>query len=186
MSKKIDLNIANKLTILRVILIPFFIVLYMSPLLPEPWNRIAALAVFALASYTDHLDGHLARTRGLVTDFGKFMDPLADKLLVASALICFVETGEIAAWIVIIIIAREFVISGFRLVAASKGVVIAAAMLGKIKTVVQMIMVMMIILGLDWTWYRVIVQILIYASMILSIASVAEYIYKNRQVLYEE
>ena len=186
MSKKIDLNIANQLTILRVILIPFMIVFYMTGLFPAPWNRIAALAVFAIASYTDHLDGHLARSRNLVTDFGKFMDPLADKLLVASALICFVETGEMAAWVVIIIIAREFIISGFRLVAATKGVVIAAAMLGKIKTVVQMIMVMVIMLGLDYTWYKVIVQILIYASMILSIASVVEYIYKNRQVLYNE
>ena len=101
-------------------------------------------------------------------------------------MIMFVETGEIAAWVVIIIIAREFIISGFRLVAATKGVVIAAAMLGKIKTVVQMIMVMAIMLGLDYTWYHVIVQILIYASMILSIASVVEYIYKNRQVLYDE
>ncbi len=186
MSKKIDLNIANKLTILRVTLIPFMIVFYMTGLLNEPWNRLAALVVFAIASYTDHLDGHLARSRGLITDFGKFMDPLADKLLVCSALIMFVETGEIAAWVVIIIIAREFIISGFRLVAATKGVVIAAAMLGKIKTVVQMIMVMAIMLGLDYTWYHVIVQILIYASMILSIASVVEYIYKNRQVLYDE
>ena len=105
--KKIDMNIANKLTILRVLLIPVFIVLYMTKLLPAPWNRIVALAVFALASYTDHLDGKIARERGLVTDFGKFMDPLADKLLVISALICFVERGELAGWIVIIIVAIQ-------------------------------------------------------------------------------
>ena len=184
--KKIDLNIANKLTILRVLLIPVFIVLYMTRLLPHPWNRIAALAVFALASYTDHLDGYLARSRGLVTDFGKFMDPLADKLLVISALICFVERGELAGWIVIIIVAREFIISGFRLVAASKGVVIAAATLGKIKTVVQMIMAMLIILGWQYNWYQILITISAYLSMILSIASVIEYIYKNREVLYEE
>ena len=179
------MNIANRLTILRVILIPFFVVFYMTGLIPSPWNRWVSLVIFAFASYTDHLDGHLARSRGLVTDFGKFMDPLADKLLVISALICFVEKQEIAAWIVIIIVAREFIISGFRLVAAGKGVVIAAAMLGKIKTVIQMIMVMLIILGLDYTWYQVLIQISIYLSMAFSIASVVEYIYKNREVLYD-
>ena len=168
-----------------MLMVPVFVFFYMTQLIAEPWNRYIAFVIFAVASYTDHLDGHLARTRNLVTNFGKFMDPLADKLLVISALICFVEKQEIAGWIVIIIVAREFIISGFRLIAAAKGIVIAAGMLGKIKTVVQMIMVMMIILGWQFVWYQVIVQIMIYASMVLAVVSVVEYIYQNIHVLSE-
>ena len=185
MKVKIPFNIANKLTVVRMIMVPFFVFFYMTQWIPETWARYIAFIIFAVASYTDQLDGHLARSRNLVTDFGKFMDPLADKLLVISALICFVEKGEIAGWIVIIIVAREFIISGFRLVAAAKGIVIAAGMLGKIKTVFQMIMVMMIILGWQFVWYQVILQIMIYASMILAVVSVIEYIYKNIHVLSE-
>ena len=185
MKVKIPFNIANKLTVIRMLMVPVFVFFYMTALVPEPWNRYIAFVIFAVASYTDHLDGHLARTRNLVTNFGKFMDPLADKLLVISALICFVEKAEIAGWIVIIIVAREFIISGFRLVAAAKGIVIAAGMLGKIKTVVQMIMVMMIILGWTFAWYQVLVQIMIYASLVLAVVSVVEYIYKNIHVLSE-
>lgn len=170
---------------LRILLVPVFIVIYISGLVPSPWNRYAAFIIFAIASYTDHLDGHLARSRNMITDFGKFMDPLADKLLVISALICFVDLGEIPGWIVIILVAREFIISGFRLVAASKGVVIAAGMLGKIKTVVQMIMVMMIILGFQYDWYMTIETVLIYVSVVLAVVSVIEYIYKNIHVLSE-
>ena len=179
------MNIANKLTILRVCLVPVFVVVFMTNLLPAPWNRYIAFLIFAFASYTDHLDGHLARSRGLVTNFGKFMDPLADKLLVVSALICFVETGEMAAWIVIILVAREFIVSGFRLVAAAQGVVIAAGIWGKAKTVVQMVMTLAVILGLPYGWYGVIVAILTYASVALTIISVVDYIWKNRSVLKE-
>ena len=169
--KKLDMNIANRLTILRVLLIPVFIVFYMTGLLPHPWNRICALAVFALASYTDHLDGHLARTRGLVTGFCIQLDNIP-----GASHRCALR-GSFGG------VQRR--IPEPR-VAASKGVVIAAAMLGKIKTVVQMIMAMLIILGLDYSWYQILITISAYLSMILSIASVIEYIYKNREVLYEE
>ena len=140
------MNLPNKLTILRVLMIPFF-VFFMLVDFGYP-GRIAALVLFCAASFTDFLDGFIARKYHLVTNFGKFMDPLADKLLVCSALICFVGKGELAAWIVIIIMAREFIISGFRLVASDNGVVIAANMWGKLKTVSQMIMIILIILDL--------------------------------------
>ena len=126
------MNAPNILTIIRVILVPVFIVCFFQ-------NEYAALAVFIIASFTDFLDGHLARKNGQVTNFGKFMDPLADKLLVTSALVCMVQTGVVAGWMVIVILAREFAITGLRSVAASEGVVIAAAWSGKVKTVTQMI-----------------------------------------------
>ena len=132
------MNLPNKLTILRAIMIPFFLVfLYMSP----GWSKWVALGIFIAASLTDMLDGKIARKYNLVTNFGKFMDPLADKLLVCSALIALSDLKRIPAWIVIVIIARDFIISGFRLIAAEKGIVIAAGWWGKIKTTVQMIMV---------------------------------------------
>ena len=120
------MNLPNKLTVLRVIMIPFFVVFMLTDLGGKYGNYIA-LAIFAVASLTDLLDGKIARKRGLVTNFGKFMDPLADKLLVCSALICLVEMDRLAAWMVIVIIAREFIISGFRLIASDNGVVIAAS-----------------------------------------------------------
>ena len=132
------MNLPNKLTVLRVCMVPVFVVFML-------WNgfgtasKYVAAAIFILASMTDWLDGYLARKNNLVTDFGKFMDPIADKLLVCSALICLVEKGALAAWIVIIIIGREFIISGFRLIAAENGVVIAANYWGKFKTVSQMV-----------------------------------------------
>ncbi len=144
---------ANKLTILRVALIPVFLVLAYAG------QRYWALAVFVIASLTDMLDGYIARHYNQITDFGKFMDPLADKMLVISAMICFVENGQMAGWILIIFVTREFIISGFRLVAASQGIVIAAGIWGKLKTVFQMIMVMLMILHLDFTWYHVLEQI---------------------------
>ena len=176
------MNLPNKLTMLRMILIPFFLVfLY----LEEPHARIAALVIFCAASLTDALDGHIARKYGLVTNFGKFMDPLADKLLVASALIALCELGRIQGWIVIIIIAREFIISGFRLVAADKGTVIAAGWWGKIKTVVQMFMIIILIcdFGGDTVW--VIEQIFIYAALALTIISLIDYLAKNKDVLQD-
>ena len=134
------MNLPNKLTLLRVILIPFFIFF----LLNNSFGKLGfwiALAIFCVASFTDFLDGQIARKYNLVTNFGKFMDPLADKLLVCSALICFIELGILPAWMVIIIIAREFIISGFRLIASDNGVVIAASWWGKTKTVSQMVMI---------------------------------------------
>ena len=123
-----NMNLPNKLTMLRVILIPFFVV---CELIPYSWGKWAALVIFVAASITDKLDGTIARKYNLITNFGKFMDPLADKLLVCSAMICFVGLGTLAPWIVIIIVAREFIISGFRLIAAENGRVIAAGNLGK-------------------------------------------------------
>ena len=143
------MNTPNKLTILRVILIPFFVLFLLTDLGGEYSNYIA-LAIFAAASLTDLLDGKIARKYHLVTNFGKFMDPLADKLLVCSALICFVEMGVLPAWMVIVIISREFIISGFRLVASDNGVVIAASYWGKFKTVSQMAMTLLLIADIPY------------------------------------
>ena len=139
------MNLPNKLTILRMIMVPFFVFFMLVPVAGDATKWIA-LVIFVVASLTDTLDGYLARRDNLVTDFGKFMDPLADKLLVCSALICFVELGDLPAWMVIIIISREFIISGFRLVASDNGVVIAASYWGKFKTTFQMIAVILLIL----------------------------------------
>ena len=134
------MNLPNKLTTFRVILIPFFVFFMLAPNMTGINHYIAA-AIFIVASLTDLLDGKIARKYNLVTNFGKFMDPLADKLLVCSAMICLIQTGQLAAWIVVIIIAREFIISGFRLIASDNGVVIAASYWGKFKTTFQMLMV---------------------------------------------
>ena len=140
------MNLPNKLTVLRVIMVPFFVLFMLTDLGGEA-NKWIALAIFAVASLTDMLDGKIARARGLVTNFGKFMDPLADKLLVCSAMICLIPSEKLPAWIVIIIIAREFIISGFRLVAAEGGKVIAAGYWGKVKTATLMPGVVLIIVG---------------------------------------
>lgn len=141
-----------------------------------------ALVIFVVASLTDTLDGYLARRDNLVTDFGKFMDPLADKLLVCSALICFVELGDLPAWMVIIIIGREFIISGFRLVASDNGIVIAASKTGKLKTISQMVMVVLVIADLGGI-FSVLEQIFIWLALILTVLSLIEYIYNNKNVL---
>lgn len=138
--------------------------------------------IFVVASLTDTLDGYLARRDNLVTDFGKFMDPLADKLLVCSALICFVELGDLPAWMVIIIIGREFIISGFRLVASDNGIVIAASKTGKLKTISQMVMVVLVIADLGGI-FSVLEQIFIWLALILTVLSLIEYIYNNKNVL---
>ena len=122
-----SMNLPNKLTMFRVVLIPVFIVVLMSGLIAEPASRYIAVVIFCIASFTDYLDGHIARKYNLVTNFGKFMDPLADKLLVSAAMICMIELGMLPAWVVIIIISREFIITGFRLIAAEGGLVIAAS-----------------------------------------------------------
>ena len=174
------MNLANKLTMFRVIMIPvFLIVLYAD----FEYCKYVALVIFAVASFTDFLDGHIARSRNLVTDFGKFMDPIADKLLVSSAFIAFVQMNLLPAWIVIIFIAREFIISGFRLVASDAGIVLAASWWGKFKTAFQMIMCLLLIINLDYPVLNVIEQIFIYASLALSIISLIDYLVKNRKVI---
>lgn len=174
------MNLPNKLTLTRVILIPVFVIFIM---LREilPWSKYAAVLVFILASFTDFLDGRIARKYNLVTNFGKFMDPLADKLLVCSALICLVHFNMIPTWIVLLIVAREFTISGFRLVAAEQGIVLAASKTAKLKTATQMVMVVVLIL--DWTFMKIPGLILVYLSLALTIISLVEYLYKNWHIM---
>lgn len=175
------MNLPNKLTIARVIMIPFFLVFLMTDFFEAA--RYVALAIFIIASLTDMLDGKIARKYNLVTNFGKFMDPLADKLLVCSAMIAFTGMGIMPAWIVIIIIAREFIISGFRLIAAEKNVVIAAGMSGKIKTTVQMIMCCLLIARLPFNFMRYVEQVFIYAALVLTVYSLIAYLVQNKDVL---
>ena len=175
------MNLPNKLTVLRIIMVPFFVLFMLTELGGEA-NKWIALVLFCVASLTDMLDGKIARARNLVTNFGKFMDPLADKLLVCSAMICLIPQGKLAAWIVIVIIAREFIISGFRLVASDSGIVIAASYWGKFKTVSQMFMIILLIADLGGV-FDMIGTVLIWVSLILTIISLIDYIVKNKQVL---
>lgn len=174
------MNLPNKLTILRVILVPVFVVFLMCNL--TPYDKWIALAVFIIASLTDMLDGKIARKYNLVTNFGKFMDPLADKLLVCSAFICFIELGKLPTWMVLIVIAREFIISGFRLVAADNGVVIAASIYGKYKTAISMIMICLVIADINNPIYQVVTTIFIWAALILTVVSLIDYIVKNKDI----
>ena len=179
------MNLPNKLTIMRVILIPFFVFFLLSPYFPAYGNYIA-VAIFIVASLTDMLDGKIARKYNLVTNFGKFMDPLADKLLVCSALICLVATEQLAAWMVIVIISREFIISGFRLVASDNGVVIAASYWGKFKTTFQMLMIIVLILNFPGRFFEILGVILIWVALILTVVSLCDYLIKNKDVLKEQ
>lgn len=174
------MNLPNKLTILRMIMIVPFVVFMLVPIGGAAGKWIA-LALFVIASLTDLLDGKIARKYNLVTTFGKFMDPLADKLLVCSALICLVELGRIPAWIVIIIISREFIISGFRLVASDKGVVIAASWWGKFKTTFQMVMIVLMIA--DIAALSIVTQIIMWIALILTVVSLVDYLVKNKDVM---
>ena len=176
------MNLPNKLTVLRVIMVPFF-VFFMLTDVGGAANKWIALVLFVVASLTDMLDGKIARKYNLITNFGKFMDPIADKLLVSSAFIAFVQMNLLPAWIVIIFIAREFIISGFRLVASDAGIVLAASWWGKFKTAFQMIMCLLLIINLDYPVLNVIEQIFIYASLALSIISLIDYLVKNRKVI---
>ncbi len=178
------MNLPNKLTILRVLFIPFFVIFLLGDF--GTWGRYVALLLFVIAALTDALDGHIARKYHLITNFGKFMDPLADKLLVCTALICFVDLQLVPAWIVIIIIAREFIISGFRLVAADQGIVIAAGIWGKLKTVAQMIMSVLVIARFPGSFFTILTQIFIYLSLVLTVISLVDYLYNNRKVLSEQ
>lgn len=181
------MNLPNKLTILRVILIPFFVVFMLFDItgVADKW---IALVIFCVASLTDMLDGKIARKYNLVTNFGKFMDPLADKLLVCSAMICLVDLKLIPVWVVLIIIAREFIISGFRLVASDNGIVIAASYWGKFKTTFQMLMVIVIIfnINLQLGWLNILGTILIYVALVLTVVSLIDYIAKNKDVLKDQ
>ena len=179
------MNLPNKLTIMRVILIPFFVFFLLSPYFPAYGNYIA-VAIFIVASLTDMLDGKIARKYNLVTNFGKFMDPLADKLLVCSAMICLIELDRLAAWIVIVIIAREFIISGFRLVASDNGVVIAASYWGKFKPTFQMLMVIVLILDIQMPFFQILGTVLTYVALILTVVSLIDYIVKNKDVLKDQ
>ncbi len=173
------MNLPNKLTMFRVILIPFFVVFLLVDITPV--DKWIALAVFIIASLTDMLDGKIARKYNLVTNFGKFMDPLADKLLVCSALVCLVAVDRIPAWMVIVIIAREFIISGFRLVASDNGVVIAASYWGKFKTTFQIIMICLMIA--DLAALQLLTTIVTWAAVILTIVSLVDYLVKNKEVM---
>lgn len=173
------MNLPNKLTMFRVILIPFFVVFMMVDITSA--DKWIALAIFVVASLTDLLDGKIARKYNLVTNFGKFMDPLADKLLVCSALICLVALYRVPAWIVIVIIAREFIISGFRLIAADNGVVIAASYWGKFKTTFQMVMICLMIV--DMEALALITDIVMWAALVLTVVSLADYLVKNKDVM---
>ncbi len=176
------MNLPNKLTILRVILIPFFVFFLISPFFDGYGNYIA-LAIFIIASLTDMADGKIARKYNLVTNFGKFMDPLADKLLVCSAMICLVDLKLIPVWVVLIIIAREFIISGFRLVASDNGIVIAASYWGKFKTTFQMIAVVLLIVGIPAL--SMVTTAVVWIALVLTVISLVDYITKNVNVLKE-
>lgn len=178
------MNLPNKLTILRTIMIPVFLIFLYIPGLGMTGD-VLATAIFVLASFTDFLDGKIARKYNLVTNFGKFMDPLADKLLVCSALIALVDLNRIPAWVVIIIIAREFIISGFRLIASDNGVVIAASYWGKFKTTFQMIMIILLILNIDYPYSNIINKVIMYIALALTIISLLDYIIKNYKVFID-
>lgn len=191
------MNLANKLTLLRIILIPFFIVCFYIPSLIVntvavnnyliPYANLLGLIIFLLAAITDFIDGYVARKYNMITDFGKFMDPLADKLLVTTALLVLLENGLISGWVVFVILAREFIVTGFRTIAASKGVVIAAGWLGKIKTVVQFMMISTLLLLnypfeiFNWPVDRIFIAL----AVVLTVASGVEYIYKNLHIFDE-
>ena len=167
------MNLPNKLTILRVILIPFFVVFMLFDITGAA-DKWIALVIFCVASLTDMLDGKIARKYNLVTNFGKFMDPLADKLLVCTALICLTSMNRLNVIVVLVIIAREFIISGFRLVASDNGIVIAASYWGKFKTVSQMALIIV---------WNVVGTVLTWVALLLTVVSLIDYIAKNKQVL---
>ena len=177
------MNFANKLTMLRILLVPFIILCFY---LPPSWGMWIGVMLFIIASITDTIDGRYARAHNMVTDFGKFVDPIADKLLVNSVLVMLTAQGEVHPVVTILFIAREFVISGLRLVAASKGVVLAAGNLGKIKTTLQDIALPFLMVGHVWKGFRIVGLVLLYASLIMSVWSGWDYVYKNRELIKQE
>ena len=181
------MNLPNKLTILRIVFIPFYVFFVLTDFFAL--SSVVALVLYALACLTDLFDGKIARARNLVTDFGKFADPLADKMLVMSSMVCFVSLGRLPAWVCIIILAREFAVSGFRLIVAGKGVVIAASKWGKYKTVFQMSMCILMTLdmerlgagGVFLKFYNIFTAVIMYIALALTIISMIDYFYKNRK-----
>lgn len=176
------MNLANKLTVIRMILVPIFLIASMFGTIE---GNIIALVIFIVASITDKLDGYIARSKNQITNFGKFMDPLADKLLVTSALIVLVEKGIVPGWVVVIIIAREFIVSGLRTLAASQGVVIAASNWGKLKTATQMVGIIMALLSLVYTasWLNISTQIVIYVAAVITLISGVDYFVKGKGII---
>ena len=174
------MNLPNRLTMLRVFLVPVFVILLLNPLFGAA-NKWVVLAIFCVACFTDFLDGKIARKYNLITDFGKFMDPLADKLLVCSALICLINLKLLPSWFVVIVIAREFVVSGFRLIAANKGTVIAASWWGKFKTTFQMTLI--ILLLIDLSELSVITNVVFWITLVLTLVSMIDYLWKNRSFI---
>lgn len=174
------MNLPNKLTLFRIALVPVYLLLQAIPAL---WVHWLALVVFFVAAMTDLFDGRIARARGLVTNFGKFMDPIADKLLVILAMVLMTAQGLIPAWVTIVCVAREFIVSGLRLVAVERGTVIAAGPWGKAKTVAQMAAVMLLTVNLPglhgWT------QVVLYTATALTVASCAQYVWNGRQVIMD-
>ena len=177
------MNLPNKLTVFRMVLIVPFVFVMLTDVC-DAAGKWVALALFVIASLTDLLDGKIARKYNLVTNFGKFMDPLADKLLVCAAMICLVETGMIPSWVVIIIISREFIISGFRLIASDNGIVIAASYWGKFKTVFQMVMIILMIA--DIAALSLVTQIVMWIALVLTVVSLIDYLKKNWHVMGEQ
>lgn len=177
------MNLPNKLTIFRVILILPFCFFLMTDYAGVA-SKWIALGIFIVASLTDLLDGKIARKYNLVTNFGKFMDPLADKLLVSAAMIALIELHRIPAWIVIVIISREFIISGFRLIASDNGVVLAASYIGKFKTTFQMLMVCLMIA--DISQIQIVTDVVMYIALALTIISLIDYLVKNKSVMSEQ
>lgn len=183
---KIDMNIANKITIARIIAIPvFLIVLYFD----KSWSDFVATVIFAFASFSDMLDGYLARKYNLITDFGKVMDPMADKVLVAAAFIALVELGRLDGWIVVVMLGRDFIIGALRDLSASKGIIIPAGIWGKLKTTAQMLAVGMVIFrgpafGINWFTVG---TVMMYVAMILSLYSgyvyIKQYLFSNKGLL---
>ena len=171
------MNTPNKLTTLRMILVPFFVLAFYIESKDITARLIITTIIFAIASSTDFLDGYLARKYNLVTDFGKFMDPLADKVLVTAALVCLVQIGRVDAWMVVLIISREYAISILRAIAASTGKVLAASKGGKIKTATQMIAIIMLMLGIPYG------NILMYLAVFFTVYSGVQYIYENRHLI---
>lgn len=176
------MNLPNRLTLMRICLVPVYLCLLWFAG-SRTWMRVLAFVVFALASLTDLFDGKIARKYHLVTNFGKFMDPIADKLLTHTAFIMFVSLGELNVFYGIIFIAREFIVSGLRLVAVEQGRVIAAGMSGKVKTVLQMALIILLTLPLEWAPLRVLTRAVEVAAVVMTLYSMAEYVWKNRGVL---
>lgn len=185
------MNLPNKLTVFRMILIPFLLIFILFDFIPLDIQirRYIATFIFILASLTDALDGYIARKYNLVTNFGKFMDPLADKLLVTSTLIALINIPgsvvKLESWVVILIIAREFFMTGFRTIAMEKNIVIAACNSGKLKTIFQMLMIIFLLINIDNSILIFISHILIWISVFLTVYSLVEYVLKNRDILKE-